>query len=61
MAKVKVLVKIFAMENGDERGILRQFTIRGKEDTEGLLSIEIEEYLDKKFGVKDTEAWIQGK
>jgi hypothetical protein len=61
MAKVKVLVKIFTMENGDEGEILRQFTINGREDTEGLFSIKIEEYLDKKFGVKDTEAWIQGK
>jgi hypothetical protein len=61
-AKLKVIVKIFSVdENGDEEDVIRQFDVKVKVDkdiqTMGTLGIKIAEAIEKKYGVKNVEAW----
>jgi hypothetical protein len=57
MSKIKVLVKIFTMEDGDEGEILRQFVVKGKDDNPEKLALKIGECINKGWTLEDVEAW----
>jgi hypothetical protein len=56
--KVKVLVKIYSLdEDGDEKDIIRQFTVQSKDKNMSLLAFKLAEVLEKKMIVEDMEGW----
>jgi hypothetical protein len=55
--KVRVLVKIFSIEDGDEGEILRQFEVKEKAVSEGALALDVFKTIDKEYEVENEEAW----
>jgi hypothetical protein len=59
--KIKVLVMITLMEEGEQANMLRQFEVIAKEkgdtQTEAQLALKIFQAIDKEWKTENCEAW----
>ena len=55
--KVRILVKIYTIEDGDEGEILRQFEVKEKAVSPTALAFDVFNSIDAQFEVENAEAW----